>query len=210
LLSGVGSGVALAAGAALVARGFPRERARAAAFLIAGAVVVYFGSLSALEKGAFHRFIWERHRAVMTGILRVAPGVRAGTVIALVNVPKDDDPFGHNMWFDLAVRLIYPGIPVAGIYFYADESPSPGDNMTGFGGWWRWDGTGFPPALRESPVARTVVVEYGPRGRETLAPALPAFVCRAPCAVGSYDPASAITGPVSPRAARRYRLDTAP
>jgi len=35
------------------------------------------------------------------------------------------------MWLDLALRLVYPGIPVAGLYYYADGTPGPGDGFEG-------------------------------------------------------------------------------
>src|SRR5580692_2222508 len=33
------------------------------------------------------------------------------------------------MWLNLALPLVYPGIPVAGISFYADDTGSPGNNL---------------------------------------------------------------------------------
>ena len=33
------------------------------------------------------------------------------------------------MWFELALRLAYPHTPVAGIYFYEDGKPAPGNNQ---------------------------------------------------------------------------------
>src|SRR5437879_1055013 len=80
----------------------------------------FLWNLSAIQKGGFHRWIWERHRTAILQILRIAPSVKPGTVIVLANVPKDNDPFGHTMWLDLAIRLSYPRVPVDGVYFYAD------------------------------------------------------------------------------------------
>jgi hypothetical protein len=33
------------------------------------------------------------------------------------------------MWLDMALRLMYPGIPVAGTYFYEDGTPAPGASL---------------------------------------------------------------------------------
>ena len=60
--------------------------------------------------------LWERHRTAVMKILRAAPTVKPRHVVVMINVPRNDDPFGTTLWMDLAVRLIYPGIPVAGTY----------------------------------------------------------------------------------------------
>jgi hypothetical protein len=99
----------------------PLERKGKIALVIAaGAVITYFGSVSAIQKGGFHRWNWERHRTAMLEVLRFAPDVAPGTLIVLTNVPRGSDPFGDNMWFDLAIRLVYPGVSAAGVYFYED------------------------------------------------------------------------------------------
>jgi hypothetical protein len=97
---------------------------RIGAFVTLGAVIVYFGSESAIQKGALHRWVWEQHRSAIIQVLRVAPSVKPDAVIVLAKVPKKSDPFRHNMWFDVALRLVYPGIPVSGVYFYEDGGPS--------------------------------------------------------------------------------------
>lgn len=125
-------------------------------------------------------------------------------MIVLTNVPKDDDPFSHNMWLDMALRLAYPGIPVAGIYFYADGTPSPGNNLRLAGDRWKWDGTGFPTVVRDSSISNTIVIS----DHSGLVKELPSFVCKADCATQLYNPAAVITGPISPRTVRRYHPDS--
>jgi hypothetical protein len=208
LLSGVGAALALTALIGLFARVAARHRAGAAAFLVLCSIVVLFGSAAAIEKGAFHRLIWERHRSAIAEILRVAPSVRPESVVAVVGVPKSRDPFGDAMWLDLALRLVYPRVPVAGVYFYADGTPGPGTHLKAAGDAWTWDGTGFPPAVRQTAISHTIVVQYDAGGTGTLVRALPPFICSAPCARETYDPMSMIAGDVSPRAVRRYRLDS--
>lgn len=206
-LSGIGAGLVLTAVLGLASRAFGRSMLQATTFLILGGAIIFFGSLSAIQKGGFHRWIWERHRTAILEILRIAPSVKPGTVIVLANVPKDNDPFGHNMWLDLALRLAYPGIPVAGVYFYANGTPSPGNNFKAEGDRWRWDGTGFPPVVHDTPISDTVIVDFDPSGTGQLEKTMPPFVCRAQCSVALYNPAAVITGPISPRTVHRYHTD---
>ncbi len=205
-LSGVGAGLVFTALIGLATQVLRREDLRTIAFLAIAGVIVFSGSLSAIQKGAFHRWIWERHRTAILEILRIAPSVKPDTVIVLANVPKNDDPFGHNMWLDLPLRLIYPGIPVAGVYFYADGTSSPGNNLKADGSEWKWDGTGFPPLVREAPIADTIIVDFDRSGRGRLEASMPAFVCRARCETGLYNPRAVITGTISPRTLRRYNI----
>jgi hypothetical protein len=203
-LSSIGSGLVLTAIVGLVSNVAGRK-IRVAAFLTFGAVIVYFGSLSAIQKGAIHRWIWERHRSTILQVLRVAPNVKANTLVVLVDVPKKDDPFNHNMWFDLAVRLVYPGIRTSGVYFYTDGTPSPGNYLTGIGDHWEWHGSGYPLALHDTPLTNTIVIDYNPSGAGALLKTMPPFLCRAQCATQLYNPTTVITGSLSPRAIRRYR-----
>jgi hypothetical protein len=144
----------------------------------------------------------------MRRILQSAPSVKPNTVIVLVNVARDDDPFGHNMWLDLAVRLVYPGIPVAGTYFFADGAPSPGGNLHVEGDHWKWDGTGFAPLVWSTGIANTVIVNQNPTADDGLVKTMPAFLCGFKCAATLYNPTTVIAGTISPRAARRYRLSS--
>ena len=207
-LSGSGAALVLTALFGLIASRLP-ARARVAVVLTLACLVVWFGSARALQRGAAHRLIWERHRIVVREILGVAPRVAPGTVIVLTNVPKGRDPFGHNMWLDLAVRLAYPRTPVAGVYFYADGTPSPGNNLKIDLYRWKWDETGYTPDVRESTLDKTVVVALDSDGKGTLAPAIPDSACQHRCESGLYQPAAVISGPVGLRTVRRYRLDAA-
>ena len=77
-LSGLGSGVVMTAVLGLVCSylWFAPRALRMAAFLALGGVIVWVGSLTAIQKGAFERSIWERHRAAMMNVLRAAPRVK--------------------------------------------------------------------------------------------------------------------------------------
>ena len=138
----------------------------------------------------------------MAEVLLNAPRVKTSTVVVLTNVPKDADPFGDAMWFDLAVRLSYPSTPVTGVYFYSDGTPARGNTLRASRDGWRWDGAGSP-MVTKAPIANTVAIRYDQAGRGALEPELPAFVC-ADCARDSYQPQSVITGPIDPSARRRY------
>jgi hypothetical protein len=202
-LSAIGTGLVWTAVLGLIST-IMWKKLRRPAIVVLGAVIVYFGASSAIAKSAIHRVLWDRHRAVMVQILNVAPSVRPGTVIVLTGVPKDQDPFGHNMWLDLAVRLCYPGVPVDGVYYYADGTPSPGMNMEAAGQAWRELPTGMPTFLQESTLEKTVVIEWNPSGRARLAKTFPDFICHGPCKSELYNPANVITGPISPVAVNRY------
>jgi hypothetical protein len=204
-LSGIGASLVFTGMIVLSSRVFKNRFARITVLLVLSSCVVYVGSLSAIQSSAFHRWVWERHRTAIVQILHCAPSVRAGTVVVVTNVPKDSDPFVDNQWFDLAIRLAYPGIPVAGVYFYTDGTPGPGVNLRGEDANWKWDQTGFPPMLHETPLANTIVVDFDAAGAGELGKTIPPFVCRSACALDVYDPLSRILGEMSPRAARRFR-----
>ena len=206
LLSGVGAGLVLTAVCGLLAHRLPWLAARAGILLVAAGVVVCFGSIRAIQLGATHRGIWERHRKAITEVLQVAPNVKPDTVVVLTNVPKGDDPFGDDYWYDMAIRLIYPHIRVVGLYYYADGSRAPGDPLTMAGDRWTWDHRTGLPLLDSASLANTVVIRYDPSGNGSLEPVLPAFLCPNGCAAGPYHPSAVITGPIDPTAARRYRL----
>lgn len=210
-LSGIGAALVLASLVALPLSfaAFLKPMIRAVLFLCIIAVIVGFGIRSATAKGALQRVLWERQRLALARIVSVAPSVAPNTIVVLINVPVAEDPFGHDMWLDLAVRLMYPGIPVAGAYFYEDGTPAPGGNLRVAGTRWKWDGTGFPPIVREADVQNTVVVDFRGVSKTRLVSSLPSFVCRPPCTSKLHRAGNVITGPVSPIAVRRYRLDAA-
>ena len=200
-LSGIGSGLVWTAVIGLISFSFWKTKFNSAIVLILSAPIVYFGASSAIVKGQVHRKIWERHRAAIVRILHSVPSVEPGTVIVLTGVPKSEDPFGDNMWFDFAIRLSYPRIPVAGVYYYTDGTPSPSENMAAAGKGWKMTDIGMPTLVREADIANTVVVRWD----GAITGSFPEFVCTSACAGERYNPANTITGPISPIAANRYR-----
>jgi hypothetical protein len=208
LLSGPGAGLMLCAvpGLLLTRARFLSDSTKLAIYVAASAAVVYFGSFAAIQKGSLHRLVWERHRAAIIHVLEVAPSVKPDTIIILINVPKDPDPFGHNMWLDLAARLIYPGTRVAAAYFYDDGTPSPGHNLKVDDDRWKWDGTAFPTDVHDASIANTVVVDFKARGPDALVKVMPAFICRSVCNTALYNPAARLTGSTPLRVIRRYRV----
>lgn len=205
-LSGVGSGIVMAACLGLLSSAPLQRKGKMALVIAAGAIITYFGSVSAIQKGGFHRWVWERHRTAMLEVLRIAPDVAPRTLIVLTNVPQGGDPFGDNMWFDLAIRLVYPGIPAAGVYYYEDGTPAPGNHMVLEGTSWHWDGKGFGHLFNTTPLASTVVVRYDPSGIGKLLEKLPPFLNKAPYAAQSYQPENVISAPISPIVVRRYDI----
>jgi hypothetical protein len=128
-LSGIGTALAWASVAALAASLLPGRWPRASVFLVMGGLVAWFGVSNALRLAAAHDNIWSRHRRAMEAMLVEAPRLPERSVVVAVNVPKADDPFGHNMWFNFALKLAYPGNRVSGIYFYDDGTPAAGNHL---------------------------------------------------------------------------------
>jgi hypothetical protein len=204
-LSGIGAGIVFAGILGLISWVPLRRFARITVVIATGACIAYFGSVFALEKAGVHRYDWNRHRRALLEIARFAPSVQPGTVVVLTNVPKGEDPFFDNLWFDLGLRLMYPGTPVAGVYFFTDGSPGTGNNLVLAGDSWRWDGQGYQRLFAAAPIAKTIVVRYNDSGEGTLLSALPEWLCKSACAANSYNPYAAIRpGPMSPIAIHRF------
>lgn len=204
-LSGIGTGLCLATLLVLIVRPLPRTSLRVVACLLAGALIVYCGVNTALKRSVFHQTIWERHRVAMAQVIRAAPRVEPDTLIVLVNVPKNPDPFGHNMWFDMAIRLAYPFTPVAGIYYLDDGSLSPGGNLKLLKGKWEWDKTGYPPNIRSVSASHTIVVAYSPEGTASIVEHIPQSVGADATVTEMYQPYARIrNGPPVAQARHRY------
>lgn len=212
MLSGLGAALFLSA---LIVMCASAVHARWLRFgLLAGlsAGVVWCGSYSALAKSANHRWLWDRHKQAMQELLDVAPRVKPGTLIILTNVPGGDgDPFGgDNMWFDMALRLAYPGTPVAGAYWHHDDTPARGRLPTAdASGRWSLRGN---PLVQQGGADSILVIEYSgdaDDGHPSAVPRLPLFLGFGERASALYNPAARIaTGPPAERAVRRYGLPT--
>ncbi len=121
LLSSFGAGIILAAVIGLCAGYASNNRLRMSLISALGALVIGYGSFSAVQKAAFHEWVWERQRSAMAQVLDLAPRLKPETRVILTDVPKDNDPFlGDTVWFDMALHLAYPGTKVSGQYFYDD------------------------------------------------------------------------------------------
>jgi hypothetical protein len=204
-LSGIGAGITLSALACLVSRQIPARALRAAVFLAFGAAVAYSGVHAAIVRGAFHRHLWEIHRSAVAQILSVLPSVRPETVFIYTGVPKIDDPFTDNMWFDMALRLAYPNTPVAGEYFYADGAAAPGNCFTFVGERCRWTRTGIESLVPETSTKRVVVLEYQKQGPAKILPRMPLFLHVSEAGMSLYSPDVVLNdAPISPLAFRRY------
>ena len=206
LLSGLGSALVLTSLSGVAVSAFRQKNVRMTSLLACGAAITFYGSASAVSKGLFHRAMWDDYRDVMVQVVQLAPSVKPNTVVVLI-LPKEKKLFHDNMWFDVAVRLAYPHIPVGGVHFYADGTPGPGSNLASEGTAWRWDGTAYPPDVRSASLGNTLVIEVQTRGKARLLDTLPPFVCRTVCAAQLYNPGSVITGPVSPIAVRRFQME---
>jgi hypothetical protein len=207
-LSGIGAALFLTALFGLASHVLHRSTVRVVAFLALTAVVIYFGSLTAIQRGADFRRGWELHRSAMLQVLRIAPNVEPNTVLVLTNVPKSADPFGDSLWFDMAVRLAYPYLDVSGVYFFADGTPAPGNTIKLEGDVWKWKGIGRKPELGDGSIENTVIINYEPDGEGYLVTEAPPALCGAGCASSRYHPATLIRPRISPLAIQRYRVPT--
>lgn len=205
LLSAIGAAIVLGAAFALIAKPLPRGWIRDLAVMGMSAVVVFYGSSRAVERGAFFQWIWHRHQVAIQQVIRDAPQVRPETVIVLVGIPKENDPFGHDMWFDMALRLAYPRVPVAGIFYYSDHTAGPGNALKLSANHLHWDATTMAPLVREAGLDQTIVLEYREDGAFRVLTKFPEFLCAGACSPELYNPSLRISGHTpSPIATRRY------
>jgi hypothetical protein len=206
LLSGLGASVIFAS-LACFAGHLARSMARRGQWIVPAAglaltsFVVYAGAARAIDLGGRRQGSWEMHRRAMAGVLHSVPRVQPGTLIFLSNVPKDADPFGHTMWFDMALRLSYPGVSVAGDYALTDGDAS-GTHFLLKRSKWTAIVPGYAPMFTEVPADHAVILEYG---SWRILPEVPARLCLPGCAKEQYRPeARIINEPPSQRAVNRY------
>jgi hypothetical protein len=204
LLSGPGAGIALAGAISLAhERGLHGWRIGVGASAAIAAAIAASGIWTGQQLALHHRALWERHRAIVAGVLHEAPQVENNTLLVLVNRTGAPLVFGHNMWWDLATRLAYPKRAVAGIYFDA-----PGRLATGvtvrFSGTRAEIQSDFKLNVEEVSVRNLVVLDILSSG-VTMARELPAWLGVDAQYVRDYQPARVIGGPPpDPRAVRRY------
>jgi hypothetical protein len=204
-LSGFGASLVLASAACLLARQSSQKVVHTTVLLIFGCSVAIFGTIASLKTGLWHHQIWDRHREAIANVLHVAPAVEQQSLIVLTDVPKNEDPFGHNMWFDVALRLAYPSTAVAGMYFFDDGLPSPGNNMVLRSGKWEQERFGYPPLLTEAPVSQTVIIRFMRDGKFQLLERVPEILGMDQQSAKDYNPRRIIkANPISRLAARRY------
>jgi hypothetical protein len=205
-LSGIGAALVLASLAGLAGTILPDGKARLVWLLACGGVVCLFGVRAAYVDGRFHYQVWERHRQAIAAVLAVAPRIEPDSVIVLVGVPRSNPPFGHNMWFDVALRLAYPHVPIAGVYFWEDGQASPGANMIVDDGEWRQTSDGYPTMLSRADFSHTIIMQFDPGGTARVLARVPPLVTSDPAALRRYRPSAVILeGPPDPFAIRRYR-----
>jgi hypothetical protein len=131
--------------------------------------------------------------------------VKPGTVVVLTNLPRANDTFGDNMWFDFAVRLAYPRELVSGMYFMAGGTPATDENLALSGGFWSFTNTGYPPLIEKAPVAHTVIVKYSVGGAPRVLGRIPAFLHPSAQDQNNYRPYARLGSyPPSGYAVRRY------
>jgi hypothetical protein len=192
ILSGFGAALVVSSAIGLCASYVPRNWLRLGALAVLGSVVIAYGSFSVVKKTAFHRWVWDRHRHAMAQLLHTAPRLKPGTMVILINVPKEysSDPFlGNNMLFDMAAWLAYPGAPVSGVYFYEDGTPANGYNLK----------------ITPEGVGAILALKYDQRSPPSIVRDLPKFLGVDENAARLYNPVARIESrSPTPRAVRRY------
>jgi hypothetical protein len=205
LLSGIGTALVWASLAGLAASLLPRRWPRAWVFLALAAVVANFGVASALRAGLSHDQVWSRQRQAFETMLKIAPRLPERTVVVAVNVPRASDPFGHNMWFNYGLKLVYPGSRIGGVYFYDDGAPAEGNHLHLESAEWVWDGSFEWPGYERQDASHTVVIDFDSLTDAQIDPLLPAILSPQKQALDRYNPLAVVgPGPPSPRAVRRY------
>src|SRR6202007_480448 len=74
-------------------------------------------TLAGVNSALYDAGNWKRQRAIISSIVSNVPDVADGTLFILRNVDRDQDPFGHSEYLDLALHLAYPGRKIAATYF---------------------------------------------------------------------------------------------
>ena len=203
-LSGIGFGIAIAAAVCLAVTLVGARRPRVAAALVLTAVVAYFGATASYGVANFHYHIWDRHRDAVADVLEIAPRLEPGSVIVYTGIPHSADPFGDTMWFDMALKLAYPGVPLSGEYFYDDGGAAPGATLAYRRGRWVETGKGLPPSVLDATLANTLFISYG-RNHPRLLAKPPGRFRIADGGTPAYRPARLIENlPPDRRAIRRY------
>jgi hypothetical protein len=209
MLSSIGAALFLGALIVICASALQAKWLRFGLLAVLSACVVWCGSYSALAKSANHRWLWDRHERAMQEVLDVAPRLKSGTLIILTNVPEGErDPLGgDNMWFDMALRLAYPGTPVAGAYWHHDGTPARGVRpRVDPSGRWSLRGN---PLVQQGGADSILAMQYSEDGRASASPVLPKFLGFGERASGLYNPTARIEhGPPAQPAVRRYGLPT--
>jgi hypothetical protein len=204
ILSGFGAALVMSAAIGLSARYAPRAWLQLSAIALFGALVVGYGGFSAVKKAESHRWIWERQRSAMAQILGVVPRLKSGTLMIMTNVPKGNDPFQpDDIWFDMALRLAYPGTAVAGAYFFQDGTPAKGNDLKIFpSGDWKFEANRL---VRKGDVGGILVLDFQQDGVVSIARTLPSLLGIDENAARLYNPETRVLdGNPSPRAVKRY------
>jgi hypothetical protein len=206
LLGGPGAGITLASAVAIVAQHrwhWPQSGTWTAAGLTAA---ICAAGVWASQGSAFkHRLDWEKHRAVVAGMLSAVPRVTDDTVLILVNHRTEPMIFGHNMWWDYAVRLAYPTQSVAGVYYDKPSQATPGVNVY-FVDSSELIESDAPMLIDNAQIGQLLILDALPGNRVRVAQTLPDWLGIAPKHRQLYHPQNRI-GPWPPdeRAMRRSK-----
>jgi hypothetical protein len=168
-------------------------------------LVTAAGAGAAINQTAGFYNGWERHRVAVRGMLKAVPDLASGSVLILVNVPEENEPYGYgNYWFAQTVRLAYPGKTVAGVYVYQNGKTPADVQLSQKDGVWIWQERDPISMLASAPVSRSVIVEYRSQEAFTVGQEIPTLFQPSGEARNSYHPERVTGAQVGEVAERRY------
>jgi hypothetical protein len=103
-------------------------------FALSFGCVFLMGSISGILAQFENAKIAEGSKYIQRSIVEVAPSIRDGTLIVLINLPDhglksfcthdDFNPYGDSMWFNSALKVLYPSTKLVATYFTGASSES--------------------------------------------------------------------------------------
>ena len=203
------------ASGALAATGFyvgmgllPSFRLRAVACGTLVSVIGFYAVQCGVNSGRYQSSHWQPVRELIASILYHAPTVADGTLVVVRGMPYGEGYFGHNMWFDLGLRIAYPRTRVAGIYYLDDGKSAPGLNISLAGGKPQVLPHGFPTLFhveQKPPIRHVLVFDVAPGTNQA------ALVARGPITMAdwklsseAYKPCDAVKYEINSIGIRRF------
>jgi hypothetical protein len=102
------------------------------AFSIPFFSVIFLGGMSGIFAQFENSKIAEQSKYIQRSIVKVAPYISDNSLLVLINLPdhgletfcqaSNFDPYGDSMWFNSALKVLYPTTKLVGIYYAENNS----------------------------------------------------------------------------------------